>query len=76
LRIQVRIDRLSCGNFGSHRDIDGGIGELRLDFGPGYRLYYVRKRKALAILLCGGTKATQARDIARAVGLAARLEED
>ena len=75
MRVQVRIDRLSCGNFGSHRELPGGIGELKIDFGPGYRVYYAR-RCEVVILLCGGSKATQRRDIGRATTLAARLDEE
>ena len=54
------------GNFGDHKSVGGGVSELRLAFGPGYRLYYGREGSTLVILLGGGTKARQARDIATA----------
>jgi putative addiction module killer protein len=72
-RIQVRIDRMSFGNFGHHRELEGGVGELKLDFGPGYRIYYARCGSVLVVLLCGGTKRTQNADIKRAIDLAERL---
>ena len=63
-RIQTRIDRVELGNFGDHKSVGGGVSELRIAFGPGYRLYYGREGNTLVILLGGGTKARQARDIA------------
>jgi putative addiction module killer protein len=72
-RIQARIDRLEFGNIGQHRELKGGIGEVKLDFGPGYRIYYSRLGRLLVILLCGGGKSTQAADIALATKLAKRL---
>ena len=72
-RIQARIDRLEFGNFGQRRELKGGIGELKLDFGPGYRIYYSRLGRVLVILLCGGDKSTQADDIALAAKLAKLL---
>ena len=65
-RIQTRIDRMELGNFGDHKSVGGGVSELRIAFGPGYRLYYGREGNALVVLLGGGTKARQARDIATA----------
>ena len=73
IRVQIRIDRLRYGNFGSHRQLGAGIGELKLDFGPGYRLYFLRKGETV-VLLCGGNKATQRRDLARAARIAAQLD--
>jgi putative addiction module killer protein len=73
MRIQVRIDRLTLGNFGARRELKGGIGELKIDFGPGYRIYYARRGGAVVILLCGGDKSRQARDIELARDLASRL---
>lgn len=61
-RILRRIDRLGRGNFGDYKDFDG-IGELRLDFGPGYRVYFVRQGSVVVILLGGGDKGSQKRDI-------------
>jgi len=65
-RIQTRIDRLELGNFGDHKGVGKGVSELRIDFGPGYRVYYGADGERLVILLAGGTKKRQARDIARA----------
>jgi putative addiction module killer protein len=75
-RIGARIDRLSFGNFGDVKSLGDGVSELRLDFGPGYRLYFVRRGESLVILLCGGDKATQSRDIAQAKRLAQQLEDE
>ena len=58
-RIQTRIDRLALGNFGNHRVLHGGIYELRIDWGPGYRVYFARIGNRLLLLLCGGDKTTQ-----------------
>lgn len=69
-RILVRIDRLAQGNAGDARSIGSGLWELRIDCGPGYRVYYLRRGKALVLLLCGGDKSTQSRDIERAYELA------
>ena len=57
---------MELGNFGDHKSVGGGVSELRVPFGPGYRLYYGREGNTLVILLGGGTKARQARDIATA----------
>src|SRR3990172_10439910 len=65
-RIRTRIDRLALGNLGDHRVLDGGIVELRIDWGPGYRVYFARTGNAIVLLLCGGDKTTQQRDIERA----------
>jgi putative addiction module killer protein len=69
-RITVRIRRLSLGNPGDVRAVGGGVSEMRIDYGPGYRLYFVRRGQALVVLLCGGDKRGQDRDIARALELA------
>ena len=71
--IRRRITRLELGNFGDTKTIGGGVGELRIDFGPGYRLYFTRRGQEVVILLCGGDKGSQARDIARAKQLAKEL---
>lgn len=73
-RIAVRIDRLMLGNPGDVRPVGGGISELRIPYGPGYRLYYARKGDTLIILLCGGDKGSQRRDIVAARALAQELE--
>lgn len=68
-KIAQRIVRLSAGLFGDVKFFDG-IGELRIDHGPGYRVYFVRRGETLVILLCGGDKSTQPGDIRRAIALA------
>ena len=68
-RILVRIDRLVHGNAGSHRNLTDGISELRIDFGPGYRVYYSLHGNTLVLLLAGGDKSSQQRDIAVALSL-------
>lgn len=72
-RIQVRIDRLAHGNLGVHRNLPGGISELKIDFGPGYRVYYTERNGELIVLLAGGDKSTQQRDIETARNLALHL---
>ena len=68
-RVEVRIRRVSLGNLGDAKFFDG-IGELRIDFGPGYRVYFVKKGDVLVILLAGGNKKTQKRDIRVAIQMA------
>jgi putative addiction module killer protein len=65
-RIRVRIDRLSLGNPGDVRSAGGGVWELRIDYGPGYRVYYAQSNTTTLLLLCGGDKTTQAVDIRQA----------
>ncbi len=65
-RIATRIRRLSLGNFGDVKSVGSGVSELRIDHGPGYRVYFTRTGSTLVILLCGGDKRTQDRDILRA----------
>jgi len=62
-----RVDRLAVGNFGDHKFLRNGVWEMRLDLGPGYRVYFGRHGTALVLLLCGGAKRTQRSDIDRAV---------
>lgn len=69
-RVNARIRRLSLGNPGDVKPVGEGVGELRVDYGPGYRVYFVRRGAALVVLLCGGDKRSQDRDIARAKQLA------
>ena len=64
--IRVRLDRISLGNFGDSRPVGEGVMETRIDFGPGYRVYFGRDGEVLVVLLCGGDKGTQDRDIRRA----------
>jgi len=75
-RIGARIDRLAFGHLGDVKPVGEGVSELRLDFGPGYRLYFVGRDEMLIVLLCGGDKSTQARDIAKAKRLARELDGD
>jgi putative addiction module killer protein len=72
-RITARIRRLSLGNPGDVRPVGGGVSEMRVDYGPGYRVYFVQRGEVLVILLCGGDKRTQERDIARALAMAREL---
>ena len=74
-RIQVRVDRLVHGNAGDHRNLPSGISELKIDFGPGYRVYYSQRGNRLLLLLLGGDKSTQQRDIRKAIALAKNYEE-
>jgi putative addiction module killer protein len=69
-RIMVRIDRLSLGNSGDVRQVGEGVSELRIDYGPGYRVYFVRRGVELVIVLGGGDKRTQSRDIQIALQMA------
>src|SRR5579864_3866131 len=75
-RVTARIDRLSFGNPGDVKPVGGGVSELRIDYGPGYRVYYARTDRVVYLLLCGGTKATQDADIKLAIDMnAARARE-
>jgi putative addiction module killer protein len=72
-RIQARIERLAQGNPGQHRALTGGVSELKLDFGAGYRVYYTQRGKTLIVLLAGGDKSSQSADIKTAISLAKNL---
>jgi putative addiction module killer protein len=74
-RIAARIRRLEQGNPGDAKSLGSGVLEMRVDYGPGYRVYYVHRGAVIVVLLCGGDKRTQQRDIRRALVLAADLEE-
>lgn len=74
-RIDVRIRRLSLGNPGDVCPVGEGVSELRIDYGPGYRVYFVQRGAALVVLLAGGDKVTQQRDIGEAKALARNLQE-
>lgn len=74
-RIDARIRRLSLGNAGDARPVGNGVSELRIDYGPGYRVYYLQRGRALIILLAGGDKGSQVRDIERAINLAHDFRE-
>ena len=68
-RVLMRVDRLIHGNPGSHRNLTEGMSELKVDVGPGYRVYYSERGNKLLLLIAGGDKSTQAKDIARALEL-------
>ena len=74
MRIQARIDRLAFGKPGRHRVLTGGVCEMKIDCGPGYRVYFTRHGDAWVVLLCGGDKASQRADIEAALVLASKLE--
>lgn len=69
-RITARIRRLSLGNPGDVKPVGAGVSELRIDYGPGYRVYFLQRGKVVAVLLCGGDKRTQQRDIRQALDIA------
>jgi putative addiction module killer protein len=72
-RIDIRIRRLSLGNLGDVKPVGEGVSEIRIDYGSGYRVYFVQRGLDLVILLGGGDKSTQARDIASALALARKV---
>jgi putative addiction module killer protein len=72
-RINARLRRLVLGNPGDVKPVGEGVSELRIDYGPGYRIYYTKRRRELVILLAGGTKRSQSRDIKDALELARML---
>lgn len=72
-RIAKRLDRIAAGNFGDAKPVGEGVSELRFTFGPGYRVYYTRHGNVVVILLCGGDKGSQAKDIERAKAMAQEI---
>lgn len=74
-RVQARIERLAIGNPGDVQPVGEGVSELRINYGPGYRVYYKKRGRELVILLAGGDKSTQARDIKTALQLAREMQE-
>jgi putative addiction module killer protein len=74
-RIEARIRRLSVGNAGDVRPVGAGVSEMRIDYGPGYRVYFKRQGALLVLLLCGGDKRSQAADIRKAIQIAAEWQE-
>jgi putative addiction module killer protein len=74
-KIAARIDRLALGNPGDVQPLGEGVSELRIHYGPGYRVYFVKRAKTLVVLLCGGDKSTQTKDIKAAKMLAANFED-
>jgi len=71
-RIEIRIARVEAGNLGDAKFFDG-IGELRIDYGPGYRVYFVQRGQVMIILLCGGDKSSQKADIKKAIAMAKEI---
>jgi putative addiction module killer protein len=69
-RIAARIDRLSLGNAGDAKPVGSGVSEMRIDYGPGYRVYFTQRGPIIIVILCGGDKRTQAADIKRAIEIA------
>ena len=74
-RVLVRVDRLIHGNPGAYRNLTEGVSELKIDVGPGYRVYYSKRGDSLLLLLAGGDKATQTKDIAKALELNRKFME-
>ncbi len=74
-RILVRVERLIGGNPGKHRELTNGVAELKVDFGPGYRVYYSQRGTRLLLLLAGGDKPSQTKDIRLAIRLAQEFKE-
>ncbi len=64
-----RVDRIATGNLGDVKSVGDGVSELRIDYGPGFRVYFIRRGTTLIVLLCGGDKGTQSKDIVRAKAL-------
>ncbi len=75
IKILARLDRIENGNFGDYKQIDKNLFELRIFFGPGYRIYYTIRGNTIVILLTGGKKATQSKDIEKAKVLLNELED-
>ncbi|MEQ8314632.1 MAG: type II toxin-antitoxin system RelE/ParE family toxin [Gammaproteobacteria bacterium] len=73
-RIQARIDRVELGNFGDVASVGDGVSELRIFYGPGYRIYFTKQSSVVVVLLVGGDKSSQSSDIEKAKKLAANLE--
>lgn len=74
-RVMAHVDRMKGGNFGKSEPVGRGVSELKIDFGPGYRVYYIRRRNVVVVLLCGGDKASQGADIRKAMDYAAEYKE-
>ena len=72
-RVLVRVERLAAGNPGDVRPVGEGVSEMRIDYGPGYRVYYTQRGREVVVLLAGGDKGTQATDIKTALRLARNL---
>ena len=74
-RIAARIDRLSLGNPGDVKPVGSSVSEMRIDYGPGYRIYFTQRGPIIIVILCGGDKRTQAADIKRAIEIAGKWSE-
>jgi putative addiction module killer protein len=74
-RLAARLRKAQLGNLGDIKSLESGVYEMREDFGPGWRLYYIKRGRLLIVMLGGGDKSTQAKDIAKAVKLAAQIED-
>jgi putative addiction module killer protein len=74
-RVASRLDRASLGNFGDCKAVGEAVSEMRIDYGPGYRVYFVRQGAAVYLLLTGGDKSTQERDIEQAKAMARKLKQ-
>jgi putative addiction module killer protein len=76
VRIAARLRLAEAGSLGDWRPVAGSVSEMRVDFGPGYRLYFTRREHIVVVLLCGGDKSSQKRDISRAQRIARELESE
>jgi putative addiction module killer protein len=74
-RIAARLDRLALGNAGDVKPVGAGVSEMRIDYGPGYRVYFVQRGSLVVVLLCGGDKRTQTADIKRAIKIAEQWKD-
>ncbi|MGE3848920.1 MAG: type II toxin-antitoxin system RelE/ParE family toxin [Gammaproteobacteria bacterium] len=75
VRVLSRLTRAEDGNLGDTKPVDESVSEMRIDYGPGYRVYFTKRRKTIIVLLVGGDKSSQEQDIKRAIQLARDLEE-
>lgn len=74
-RVMAYVDRMKGGNFGNSKPVGSGVSELKIDFGPGFRVYYIREGDIVVVLLCGGDKASQRADIRKALEYAAAYRD-
>ncbi|MFT0549149.1 type II toxin-antitoxin system RelE/ParE family toxin [Allopusillimonas ginsengisoli] len=74
-KVETRLLRLRLGNAGDVKPVGAGVSEMRIDYGPGYRVYFMQRGPVVVLLLCGGDKSSQERDIARAKEIAAQWKE-
>jgi putative addiction module killer protein len=75
-RILARLDAARLGNLGDSKSVGGGVSEMRVDVGAGYRIYFIRRQALVLFLLCGGDKTTQPKDISRAKAMARELDQE